>query len=358
MPTDARAGGAAPASTAAADLTIRPATEADTEEIIQLVRMSLGEYWNVALKLPFDIHYWSWKHLDNAFGASACLVAEAGGKIVGVRVFMRWEWQLGGERVRAVRALDTATHPEWRGKGIFSRLTLALVEEMKQEGVSFVFNTPNDLSRPGYLKMGWSAMGRVSLWIRPQRPVRILRSLLSKSAPAPTASEAPGGTRMADLFRDPKLDGFLQSLGEGKGKLRTPRTREYLQWRYRDIPGGIYDAAWDFDGSAGALAIFRRKNRKGFSELRFCEILVGPGSGSARRARALLRGLMPDAGVDYVSAMAGSAREQRLLLSAGFLPAPRLGPILTVRPLNALPDGVDPLDRSSWRFSLGDLELF
>ncbi|MBA4156934.1 MAG: GNAT family N-acetyltransferase [Gemmatimonadetes bacterium] len=358
MPTDARAVERPPASTAAAELTLRPATEADTEEIIRLVRTSLGEFWNVALKLPFDIHYWSWKHLDNTFGTSPCLVAEAGGKIVGVRVFMRWQWQLGGRHVQAVRALDTATHPEWRGKGIFSRLTLALVEEMRREGVSFVFNTPNNLSRPGYLKMGWSSMGRVSLWIRPLRPIRMLRTLLSKSPPAPAAGAAPGGSRIGDLFREPRLESFLQSLGEGDGKLRTPRTREYLQWRYGDIPGGIYDAAWDLDGSEGAVVIFRRKNRGALSERRFCEILVGPGSGSVKRARTLLRELMANTGVDYASAMAGSAREQRLLLRSGFLPAPRLGPILTVRPLNPLPGGVDPLDRSRWRFSLGDLELF
>ncbi len=344
----------------ARDLSIRRATEADTEEILRLVILSLGEYWNRAAGLRFDTGFWSWKHLASPFGPSPCLVAEAEGRIVGLRVFMRWQWQLGKRRVEAVRALDTATHPDWRGKGIFSRLTLALVEEMRREGVSFIFNTPNDLSRPGYLKMGWLSMGRVSLWIRPQRPIGMLRALLSKSPAASTTGDAAGATRIGDLFREPKLESFLQSLaeGEGEGKLRTPRTRDYLQWRYRDIPGGIYDAAWDFDGSEGTVIIFRRKNRAGLSERRFCEILLGPGSGSATRARSLLRELMPAAGVDYVSAMAGSAREQRLLVRSGFLPAPRVGPILTVRPLNALPDGVDPLDRSSWRFSLGDLELF
>jgi hypothetical protein len=46
------------------------------------------------------------------------------------------------------------------------------------------------------------------------------------------------------------------------------------------------------------------------------------------------------------------------LVSVGFLPAPRIGPILTVLPMNATPGTPDPLARGSWAASIGDLELF
>ena len=57
---------------------------------------------------------------------------------------------------RAVRAVDTITAPEARGRGVFTRFTLAILsnEITRDDDVSFVFNTPNDQSRPGYLKMG------------------------------------------------------------------------------------------------------------------------------------------------------------------------------------------------------------
>lgn len=348
------------------ELSIRRATEADTEEILRLVILSLGEYWNRAAGLRFDTGFWSWKHLTSPFGASPCLIAEAEGRIVGLRVFMRWQWQAGETTVQAVRAVDTATHPDWRGRGIFSSLTLALVEEMRQEGVSFVFNTPNASSGPGYLKMKWVNTGRTSPLIRPLRPLHLLGSLVAKprangtgNGAAPAARTAPTATRIGELFREPALDGFLRVLDREERRLRTPRSRDYLQWRYRDIPGGIYDALWEFDGTDGAVLIFRQKHRRGFTELRFCELLVGPSRRSAAIGRALLRQAVADTEADYASAMAASGTaEQRVVLGSGFLPAPRLGPILTVRSLNALASGLDPLKRPNWRVSLGDLELF
>ena len=82
------------------------------------------------------------------------------------RVLMRWEFVEHGRVVHAVRAVDTATHPDYQGRGIFTRLTLHALDELRHE-IDFVFNTPNDQSRPGYLKMGWQVVGRLPTAVRP-----------------------------------------------------------------------------------------------------------------------------------------------------------------------------------------------
>ena len=71
--------------------------------------------------------------------------------------------------LRAVRAVDTATDPDYQGRGLFTRLTLQAIDELRAEGVDFVFNTPNDQSRPGYLKMGWQVVGTLPTHVRPTR---------------------------------------------------------------------------------------------------------------------------------------------------------------------------------------------
>ena len=102
------------------------------------------------------------------FGASPIWLAEIDGQIAGYRAFMRWELvDASGRLWRAVRAVDTATHPDFQRRGIFSRLTMHAVEEMRDEGGDIVFNTPNTQSRPGYLKMGWIDVGRLPVAIRP-----------------------------------------------------------------------------------------------------------------------------------------------------------------------------------------------
>jgi len=77
-------------------------------------------------------------------------------------VFLRWMFlRPEGGVATAVRAVDTATLPAAQGRGVFTRLTTTAVDELREQGVDFVFNTPNDRSRPGYLKMGWQVVGRV-----------------------------------------------------------------------------------------------------------------------------------------------------------------------------------------------------
>jgi GNAT superfamily N-acetyltransferase len=340
------------------DLLIRPATPEDAGEILDLVKLSLGEG-----KVPRHIDYWQWKHRDNPFGPSPCLLAVSAGQLVGLRVFMRWTWRASGAKVPAVRAVDTATHPEWRGRGIFSRLTLALVEQMKGEGIAFVFNTPNDQSRPGYLKMGWESVGRTSLWVRPLRPIKIIRSLLtSGNSGSAGGGVAPGvevGTAVWDLLQEPGFRKFLETLPEFPDRFSTPRSSEYLRWRYVEIPSLEYRAAWQLDGVEGAAIIFRFKQGGALRELRLCDVLVGNTGKSKRMGQDLVCSLVRRGEAHFASAMAVTGTPgQRVLLRSGFFPAPRMGPMMTVRVLNGVRNGPDPLLRTGWDLSIGDLELF
>lgn len=336
------------------DLRIRPADEGDTDGILELLKLSLGEG-----SIPRDEAYWSWKHVENPFGPSPALVAEADGRIVGLRVFMRWTWERDGEEVRAVRAVDTATHPDWQGRGIFTRLTLGLVERMEEEGVEFVFNTPNRYSRPGYLKMGWSAVGRTSLCVRPQRPLRLIRTMATREAEPDVGprNETPlQGFSLAEQLERPELDRVIGSRA-ADSRLSTRVSRTYLRWRYEQIPGFTYHAAGSWQAGEEALVVFRLRSRNGLAEVRLCEILTAAGRAAERRAASLVRRAIRATGPDYVAAMAAAGTPaRRAVLRAGFLPAPRLGPILTVRSLSR--NRTDLTDRSSWRLTIGDLELF
>jgi hypothetical protein len=277
---------------------------------------------------------------------------------------MRWAWQRDGKRIESVRAVDTATHPDWQGRGIFTRLTLALVEKMAAEGVAFVFNTPNELSRPGYLKMQWSVVGRVSLLVHPRRPLRTLRILVTRgNMDRPESDQGPHASaetwEVAGLLAQPGLDPLLADAREPESLLATPVSRQYLKWRYVDIPGFEYRAVWSMRDEDRAAVIFRYRSRGALRELRLCEVLVGRSRASIHAAAGLIRALLRRSDADYAVAMAASrTTERRALLYSGFLPAPRLGPVLTVRPLSSEARETKPSYGSGWRLSIGDLELF
>src|SRR3954462_4949881 len=97
------------------DLAIAPYTTADEPAVLDLLRSSLGE----GPAGTRTAEFFRWKHLANPFGPSFMLVARSDGEIIGLRAFMRWRFSAGGRDHAAVRAVDTATHPAHRGRGIF-----------------------------------------------------------------------------------------------------------------------------------------------------------------------------------------------------------------------------------------------
>lgn len=333
-------------------MTIRPARVEDTPEILDLIAASYGQ--------PNDSgrpQYWRWKHIANPFGTSPCLVAELKGRIVGVRAFLRWTWRSGSREVRSVRAVDTATHPEWRGQGIFSQLTKRLVEQVRHEGVSFVYNTPNALSMPGYLKLGWSLVTRVPLWVRPLRFSGLLRGALGTGPVQPPTFR--GMDRVGSVLDDPRLPAFLLDVAssERDDRYQTVRTAGYLRWRYAEIPRLSYWARFDVAEGVGALVIARGKIRGGFREVTISDLLVTPTSKGVRVGRALVSNLLREVDADYVAACAARGTpERRVLSGTGFLPVPHCGPNLIARDLNAA--RLDPSRWVNWRCSVGDLELF
>jgi GNAT superfamily N-acetyltransferase len=347
------------------EILIRPADSNDTPEILKLLGASLGKTGSI----PRNAAYWHWKHESSPFGPSAALVAEAEGHIVGLRIFMHWCWTAGGQNVPAVRAVDTATHPDWQGRGIFTRLTLNLVKRMRAEGTSFVFNTPNERSRPGYIKMGWVSLGRVSLLILPLRPWAMLSALVDHAHRdnRPMASDAErdraeltfAGESVQEFLREPDIERFLEDVTLVDSRLCTAVTKTYLRWRYLEIPEFEYRVDWVRKGSEGAVVFSRLRPRGRLLELRVCQVMLGRSRASTLLARDLLRKIARNTGVDYAVALgAPRSPERRALIRAGFLPAPRLGPTLTVRRLSPSPVRPDPTRRVDWRLSIGDLELF
>jgi GNAT superfamily N-acetyltransferase len=330
------------ASSADTSIVVRAAVPADDPAVLGLLAASLG--WSS------DDHFqafFRWKHAENPFGPSPGWVALDGEEVVGFRTFLRWEHEgPDGAVHRAVRAVDTATRPSHQGLGIFRSLTLHALEDMASEGVAMVFNTPNDQSRPGYLKMGWTAVGRLPTSVRltgPRSPWRMLRARVPAER---WSTPTDVGTSAGEVLAQDRVGDLLRTLPAAT-RLRTHRTPEYLRWRYGFAPLA-YRALARGDDLADGLAVFRLRRRGAALECALCEVLV-PGEEPAA-ARALVRAVVRECGADYVIRV-GGAPVDRL----GFVRLPRQGPLLTWRPLGPGPVG-DRLDR--WDLTLGDVELF
>jgi predicted N-acetyltransferase YhbS len=319
-------------------LTIRPYHESDEDPVLELLTASLGPGPAGARTAEF----FRWKHLDNPFGRSLLLVAEDEGRIVGLRAFMRWRFRAGSATVRAVRAVDTATHPDHQGRGIFSRLTREALE-LLQSDTDLVFNTPNDKSGPGYLRLGWRPVGRLRLSVRPRRLPR------RRSERPPV--DAPSAAAVLD---DPRVPALLARAERDGTRFETDRDPDFLRWRYADSPLDYRAIHVEDAGELRGIAFLRVRPRGGLWQTSVTDVVVAPGDTAA--AGLLMGEASRSARSDFVACRfpAGSTAA-RAAIRRGFVRAPG-GIRFVVNPLR--PAVPDPTELRSWALGLGDVEVF
>ena len=336
------------------DVEIRTLRPGDRQAVLRLLTDTMGGG-------PTGVRtarFFAWKHERNPFGASLALIAEADGRIVGLRCFMRWRFVRHGHVVSAVRAVDTATHPQYQRQGIFSRLTRAALGMAADAGIDVVFNTPNAKSLPGNLKMGWARVGLVPIAVRVARPRAFGRGLRHRHSasgpptPLPPVELPPASAALGDVASVQQL---LDAARQPHDRFRTDRSAEYLRWRYAVAPGLDYRAIADHNGGRlHGIAIGRPRWRGRLVEFTLSEVIVRDGDRAT--ARKLLSAVARS-GVDHVAThLTGWPTAEAARRRAGYVTAPRQAMTLVARPFD--PSMAVDTSLDDWALSLGDLEVF
>jgi GNAT superfamily N-acetyltransferase len=336
------------------DLVVRSYGDEDESEVLDLLRGSLGG-GPAGQRTP---EYFRWKHLENPFGRSYMIVAESEGRIIGFRALMRWRFRIEDHTIEAVRPVDTVTHPDHRGRGVFSRLTHTALDSIRDE-VDLVFNTPNSNSLPGYLKMGWQVVGQVPVWIRVCRPASyVVWKLRGRQVGGEPQLERPivAAPSAAEVLADDAVTGLLQAEEVPSWGYSTASSVAYLRWRYATAPLlGYHAVREERNGNLIGLAFFRVRPHGSLWGLSVGDLIVRPGD--VRTARRLLGAARRAARVGYVATSfpraTAAARASR---GPTTLRSPR-GMTLVVNPLRA-DLRPDPRSLSSWALSAGDVEVF
>ena len=310
---------------------IRKAVAEDLPAIIRLLKASLGESM-----IPKSEQLWKWKHEDNPFGKSPVLVADDKGIICGVRVFLRWEFRQGESVIKACRAVDTAIHPDYQGKGIFKSLTLSLIEELKAEGVDLIYNTPNTESMPGYLKMGWEKWGKLPLKMHFNLNVGKSKNLIQVS----------DWKSIEGLIRK------VECSNSNSEQIQTNPVPGYLYWRYCNCPLFPYHFISDKETY---LLIYRIKEGQLGKELRIVDFYELPGFGinEKKQLNIRLKTIQKIQKVRFTS-FSGLRIHKNSPIKLGISPVLSIGPEVTLRKVSSKGDPV----KMPWAWSLGDLEVF
>ena len=208
-----------------------------------------------------------------------------------------------------------------------------------------MFNTPNDKSLPGYLKIGWQVIGRAPVRVMPTG-IESLPALLRARAPADLRPlESSVGEEPADVFGDAGATARLLEQLADPCDLATDRSGDYLRWRYGFVPLR-YRVVLAGSAVEDGVAVFHLRRRGPATEATICDVLL-PESGAVTRARR-------DA-TDRLRDPSGLPPAHRpATCGAGMAPDPAQRSDRDGSGRHG--DRAPTLDR--WSLSMGDVELF
>lgn len=116
-------------------------------EILQLMQLAFVGHAD-----KFSLEYLKWQYADNPVGPIVGFNAYMGDVLAAHYVTMPVYMNIEGKKTLGVLSLNTATHPEHRGKRLFTILAERTYQYAAENGYKFVIGVANAQSTHGFIK--------------------------------------------------------------------------------------------------------------------------------------------------------------------------------------------------------------
>lgn len=318
---------------------------------------ALRDLWVAVNGAARSEQYDSWRFLDTPLGPMWTSLAMDGDRCAGSYTLAPTRMNIGGEAVLGAQSLDTMTHPEFRGQGLFVRLANHCYARAAAQGCEMVYGFPNENSHPGFIRrLNFQHVSDVARWVRPLGGAAgggsrgLLRSIAARFLPL--GAEAPGLSVGAGRPGDDELAALVAAAVPVKDICRIDRGKAWFDHRYAPAAGWNYEwlAARDGGGALAGAAIWRIEPGGGHGWLLE---LIG---GDAARGH-LLRQILLAAkarGAAGIGAMGDDPDLLASLKAAGFVRRPPFHFI--VRTFASRTFKANPHSPPAWRLVTGDFD--
>ena len=97
-------------------------------------------------------------------------------KILGYYAAIPYKYKIEGKELVAGMVCDVMTHPDARGKGIFTKIGKYATDDLRKSGVNFSTGYPiRPEVIPGHIKVGWTKAFKLPIYILPIKSNSILK---------------------------------------------------------------------------------------------------------------------------------------------------------------------------------------
>jgi GNAT acetyltransferase-like protein len=190
--------------------------------------------------------YLEWQYGSNPHGKAiiSCAREESTNKLVGVYIVNPVDLWINSKKIKAALSLNTFTHKEHRGKGMFTSLAKTCYEISEQKNVQCIIGFPNPMSYGGFIKkLGFKEMGSVPYLFKPLNYLNLAKNILlkSKSSSSILDIEFDEAQKVIEITSAQlsTLEPFFEKHRE-EHRFQTYRSADHYQWRFFENPINTY----------------------------------------------------------------------------------------------------------------------
>ena len=318
-------------------LTYRDYAPGDEHRILNLFH----EVFHREMSLTF----WRWRYEDSPWGHGIIRVAMDGDNMVGHFGVIPMRVQFAGKVYPAVFPMTAMTHPDYAGKGIFTRLMAETYESARKRGFPLVYGFFNQNSYYANVKFGY-------------HDVIKMNPLEKKLSP-----DEPDGYLASDIITVDAFDGSFDRLWERVKQdyvAVVPRTSEFLNWRFVQAPEVKY-ARYAYRDKGGLLGYIVLKIYTEGKIVRghIVDLLTAPDENIARAlVRRAFHYFRANGVTDVSCWIKGNTLYSRVLQNDGFIrhPGPTNFAVMLLE--KGLANLLPAEEASSWFLTMGDSDVF
>lgn len=148
--------------------------EKDIDKQRELFKRSFPE--TIGTPVPEMLHY-QWKFVEYPLGETFEYLAVENDVLAGYYAAIPYRYRVKGVYTSVGMVCDVMTSPDFRGKGVFTKIGRYATSELSEVGIPFTTGYPiRKAVIPGHLKVGWNIAFELPLYIKFLKADSLLKS--------------------------------------------------------------------------------------------------------------------------------------------------------------------------------------
>jgi len=203
------------------------------------------ELFELVFKKKISREFWNWRFINNPWAKGIIFLAWDNSTLAAHYAVMPIQLDVSNNFIQSVFSMTTMTHPNYRGRSLFPKLAKITYEEARKKGFNLVYGFPNINSHQTFIKkLNWADFGNIPLYKMK------LENILEKSSYDQKNLKAE-----QIQFFDEKINEFWEK-AKNNFVIKVPRTKEFLNWRFKDNPETKYFMFLLKDGNNSVIGYF------------------------------------------------------------------------------------------------------